>query len=415
MNCIGVNYKKLPLNVRERYAFLKEEQKEFHKKLHGKAGCTGSVLLSTCNRSELYFCGEDDDAALIARVEAELSEFKGVGKAELLRQIYVYSGENALRHLFHVACGLDSMVLGEDEILRQVKDGYELAVEEGAVCNEIHIAFQGAFHSAKSIKTQTLLSRTPVSTGTLAANRIEDFLGENRGGTVLIAGITGKIGRILAKNLIDKKITNIIGLSRRHFASGQTMPAPEESAAAPPVPDLFGDAVAAMPSVPDPSGNVGIVRMIPYADRYRCVDAADVIVSATSGPHYTFLAEETASAIRQEKKRLFLDMAVPRDIDQDIASLPGCQLFNIDDFKRAAAQNNERKRQESEKAERILEEKLEETVKSIRMSEFMEKNRQDFQNLAKQPFGKVFYRLRDELSGEELSALLLAVERVMRG
>ena len=200
---------------------------------------------------------------------------------------------------------------------------------------------------------------------------------------MLIAGITGKIGRILAKNLIDKKITNIIGLSRRHFASGQTMPAPEESAAAPPVPDLFGDAVAAMPSVPDPSGNVGIVRMIPYADRYRCVDAADVIVSATSGPHYTFLAEETASAIRQEKKRLFLD--------------------------------NERKRQESEKAERILEEKLEETVKSIRMSEFMEKNRQDFQNLAKQPFGKVFYRLRDELSGEELSALLLAVERVMRG
>lgn len=402
MNCIGVNYKKLPLEIRERYAFLPDEQRAFHKTLHGKTGCTGSVILSTCNRSELYVCGKEDDAAFIARVEEELSALKGIPKTELLRQIYVYSGENALRHLFHVACGLDSMVLGEDEILRQVKDGYELAVGEGAVCNEIHIAFQGAFGSAKSIKTQTLLSRTPVSMGTLAANRIEAFLREYGGGTVLIAGITGKIGRILAKNLIDKKIINIVGTTRRHFASGQTSGAENRPK----------DAETPSAAADGPAWDAGAVCMVPYADRYRYVDAADVIVSATSGPHYTFLAQETASAIMREKERLFLDMAVPRDMDQDIARLPGCQLLDIDDFKKAAAQNNERKRQESDRAGQILEEKLQETIKSIRMSEFMEKNRQTFQKLADQPFGKVFYRLKDELSGEELSALLLAVERV---
>lgn len=373
MNCIGVNYKKVPLEIRQRYAFSEEEQREFHKRLRENGNCTGSVIVSTCNRSELYFCGEEGDA-LISRVETELAAFKEMEKQEMLGQIYVYSGENALRHLFHVASGLDSMVLGEDEILRQVKDGYQLAQREGAVCNEINIAFQGALGGAKSVKTETLLSKTPVSMGTLAANRIETFLKETGGSRILLVGITGKIGSILAKNLYSKGITDIIGTSRKHF----------------------------------PGTDVGMVH---FDERYACLDEADVIVSATSGPHYTFLARKVSAAIKQPKERLFIDMAVPRDMDRGIAELPQCSLVDIDDFKRAAAYNNEMKLKETDKAELILGERLEETLKSIYMSEFMERDGAVFEQLKNKAFGAVFYQLKEQLTGEQLKALMEAMRQ----
>lgn len=392
MNCIGVNYKKVPLEVRERYAFSKEEQREFHKILREEAGCIGSVIVSTCNRSEIYFCGEipgvgagdasnfttETEDALIAGVEHVLASYKGIRQQEMLGQIYVYSGDTALQHLFHVACGLDSMVLGEDEILRQVKDGYLLAQKENAVCNEINIAFQGAMSSAKSIKTNTLLSKTPVSMGTLAANRIESFLQEMGGEKVLLVGITGQIGSILAKNLYSKGITDITGTSRHH--SG------------------FAGRFLDME-----------IRMVDFADRYDYVEDADVIVSATTGPHYTFLAQQVEAAVKTAKRRLFVDMAVPRDIDRAIVSVPGCELVDIDDFKRAAVCNNEIKLRETDKAKLILAEKLEETKKSIYMSVFMDRDASVFAKWKDKSFGSVFYRLKDQISAEQLKALMEAL------
>lgn len=378
MNCIGVNYKKVPLEIRERYAFSAEEQREFHKRLKISAHCAGSVIVSTCNRSEIYFCGK---AELIAGVERELAAYKELDGQEMLGQIYVYSGDAALRHLFHVTCGLDSMVLGEDEILRQVKEGYLLAQEAGAVCNEINIAFQGAMSSAKSIKTNTLLSKTPVSVGTLAANRIESFLKEQGTGKVLLIGITGQIGGILAKNLYDKGITEITGTSRRH--------------------GMISEGIG---------GNYGgSDRIVPFADRYAYVDEADVIVSATTGPHYTFVAQKLAVHIKTAKPRLFVDLAVPRDIDRAVAELAQCELVDVDDFTRAAARNNEIKLHEKDKAELILAEKLEETKKSIYMSDFMEQSGEVFAKWKDRDFGSVFYRLKDRMTAEQLMALMDAI------
>ena len=412
MNCIGVNYKKVPLEIRERYAFSAEEQREFHKRLKRYAHCAGSVIVSTCNRSEIYFCGEmtesfqsqetaerqseqgmaesqseqgtaecggrRTEAALIADIERELAAYKQLDGQEMLGQIYVYSGDAALRHLFHVTCGLDSMVLGEDEILRQVKDGYLLAQEEGAVCNEINIAFQGAMSSAKSIKTNTLLSKTPVSMGTLAANRIESFLQGHGGRRVLLVGITGQIGGILAKNLYSKGITDITGTSRHH---GSTLG----------------------------TGTGGTIRMVDFADRYNYVEEADVIVSATTGPHYTFVAQKLSEYLTISKPRLFVDLAVPRDIDRAVTELAQCELADVDDFKRAAAHNNEIKLHETDKAELILAEKLEETKKSIYMSGFMERDGAVFAKWKDKNFGSVFYRLKDQMTAEQLKGLMEAL------
>lgn len=409
MNCIGVNYKKVSLETREHYAFSEEEQREFHRRLKDNCSCTGSVIVSTCNRSELYFCGEEGDT-LISRVETELAAFKGMEKQEMLGQIYVYSGENALKHLFHVASGLDSMVIGEDEILRQVKDGYQLAQREGAVCNEINIAFQGAMGGAKSVKTETLLSKTPVSMGTLAANRIESFLRETGGSRILLVGITGKIGSILAKNLYSKGITDIIGTSRKHFGtSGDLQKVPlnrtgkEKPSGMSAEREHFWEIFRGME-----------VGMVNFSLRYQYLDWADVIVSATTGPHYTFLAQKVSAAVTQQKERLFVDMAVPRDMDRGIAELSRCSLIDIDDFKRAAVYNNEMKLRETDKAELILAEKLEETVKSIYMSEFMDRDRAVFERLKDKAFGNVFYQLKEHLSAEQLRALMEAMEQTGR-
>lgn len=376
MNCIGVNYKKVPLSIREHYAFSEEEQRQFHQMLKEKYHCAGSVIVSTCNRSEIYFCGESED------IVRALAEYKGLQKGDILEHIYVYTGERALHHLFHVASGLDSMVLGEDEILRQVKDGYQLALEQGSTCNEINIAFQGAFGSAKDIKTNTLLSKTPVSMGTLAANEIESFLREYGGSSILLVGITGKIGSILAKNLCSKGITNIVGTTRKHTGVLST----------------FSD--------------TGI-RMVDFAERYSYVDEADVVISATTGPHYTFLAKRVAEVAVNDKPRLFIDMAVPRDMDEEIAGLSGVTFLDIDDFERMAAHNNEVKLRETDKAELILEEKIEETTKSIYMSAFMEQDRSVFEALKGRSFGSVFYQLKEELTGEQLKILMEAMERLV--
>lgn len=153
--------------------------------------------------------------------------------------------------------------------------------------------------------------------------------------------------------------------------------------------------------------------MVDFADRYRCAKEAAVVVSATAGPHYTFLAEGVKTAAQSGRPRLFIDMAVPRDMDAQIGALPGITLLNMDDFKRMASDNNALKLKETEKAGLIVDGHVEETVKSISMSAFLETHKEAFAEFSEKRFGSVFYRLRDELSGEQWKALLGAVERLM--
>ncbi len=378
MDCISINYKKVPLDIREKYAFSAKEQTAFAGFLKGKYGIDCVVIVSTCNRSELYFCSDGDTSG---RMEHALAEYKNIPREDILNHIYSYQGDRALRHLFFVASGLDSMVLGEDEILHQVKESYGQALREGRSCNEMNIAFQGALCCAKSIKTETLLSKTPVSTGTLAANTIEEFLHKDRDKKVLIVGITGKIGGILAKNLYGKNIKNITGTSRKHVSVTESVVCP------------------------------GIV-MTDFAKRYEILDEMDVIVSASTSPHYTFTAEKVREYLKTEKPRMFLDMAVPRDMDRAIAGLSDCRLVDMDDFGRMQTSNHGIKQKEVVKAQALLEEKLDETIKDMAMSSFMEQKRELFEQMKKREFGSVFYQMKEHLSSENFRALVEAVEQL---
>ena len=177
MFCISVSFKKTPLDIRQRFAFSWEEQESFLRNLMQREIITGGVMVSTCNRSEIYFTGEENPIGL---VEKELSSWKQIETGLIKKYCLYYTDAGAVRHLFKVACGLDSMVLGEDEILHQVKEAYLFANNHGYTNSDLNIIFQGAFNCAKLSKSSTRLSNTPVSIGTLTANTVENYLCEER-------------------------------------------------------------------------------------------------------------------------------------------------------------------------------------------------------------------------------------------
>lgn len=319
INCISISHQSAPVQIRSAFALGEEQQRVLFSRLR-EIGAQQCVVLSTCNRLEVYFDGPE---SLVQEVEERLCGLCGISRRESLPYFSVYAGEGAIRHLVRVACGIDSMVLGEDEILRQLREAFAFAQESGSTGTSFNVIFKMAVTAAKAIKTDTGLSQTPVSIGTLTSNAAVEFVRAHGGkGTVLIIGITGKIGTITAKNLTAKggEQVHIIGTTRRHNAEG-----------------LF----ATYPQI----------EMTDYAQRYALMRRADVVISATKSPHYTVTAAELEKNLSEGgRERLFLDLAVPRDIDPAVGELLGCQVRDIDFFRELSAQNNEKKHDQARSA-----------------------------------------------------------------
>lgn len=403
MFCISVSFKKTPLSIRQKFAFSAEEQKRFLSGLWNAGKITGGVVVSTCNRSEIYVTGEK---AAFEAVENALVLQKGIEKESIKTYCLYYTGKKAVRHLFRVACGLDSMVLGEDEIFRQVKEAYQTSYENGFVNGELNIIFQGAFHCAKQSKSATRLSTTPVSIGTLAANTVEAYLEEKkrieRGvisrnrlengiesktsetnedlgpkGTVLVIGATGKIGSIVAKDLMAKGIS-VIGTQRRRHQGEEIFLSSHEK-----------------------------ISFVDFHKRYDFISEVDAIVSATSSPHYT-LTEGEYDRRREKKGHLLIDLAVPFDIDKEIGRLSDVVLYDIDYFESLSKENSNIKFGELKKAERLLEERVEEVMKNLYVREFnihMAGKKQE------EWYPKMVYHLKEVLDSDELLRVLKKLEQ----
>lgn len=383
MFCISVSFKKTPLDMRQKFAFSWEEQKEFLKQLKEKQRITGGVIVSTCNRSEIYFTGEENPVEF---VENALSAWKQIEIEKIKKYCLYYAESKAVRHLFKVTCGLDSMVLGEDEILHQVKEAYLFANNQGYTNSDLNIIFQGAFNCAKLSKSNTKLSNTPVSIGTLTANVIEDYLcgdekqQRDKKGTVLVIGATGKIGSIVAKDLIAKGIS-VIGTSRkRHKQDGFFLP--------------------------------DNMEWVDFESRYEYICQVDAVVSATASPHYTLTAEEFQNKTEKGKKQLLIDLAVPYDMDKEIGRLSGITLLDIDYFKSLSRENNNIKLGEMEKAKHILKECTEEVLKKLYLRDFKEKMGAKYEE---EWFRKMTYYLKEVLDSEPFLDVLQKIYDTEKG
>ncbi len=371
MNIISVSFKSAPIDIRAKFAFTKEEQEAFYREIKNSMSFISQcVIISTCNRCEIYFDGEK---SAIRQMELFICSFKGLDIDKALKYFNIYTSQTAVSHLLKVACGIDSMVLGEDEILRQVKEGYYTALKSNITSFEFNTIFKMAITAAKEIKTLTGLSKTPVSIGTLTANEVFNFPKNNK--NVLIIGITGKIGSITAKNIASHSDIKIIGTSRSHNAE------------------------SFFPSYPK-------IEIKDFSSRYELINNADIIISATSSPHYIITKDGLEKSLTIKKQRLFIDLAVPNDIDTAVGQRDLCTLYDIDYFKKLSESNNNIKLKEARFAEEYIEKWTDEILKELSFRQIIPLLPQVNKLIEEKSLNHLIYSLRKLSSREETECVL---------
>ena len=300
---VGVECHYTPVSIRSRFTFPDTKQLDFFEKLEA-LGCAESVILSTCNRSEVFFLAED---GIAESVHAALLVF--FETPEAAEYLFMLSGDDALRHLFSVAAGLQSAIVGEDQILGQVKQALSFAKTAGAAGKVLIRAFQDAISTAKKIKTQFGISEIPLSASYIGIRKLCAMSDGLEGKTALVIG-TGEMSLLAVKYLLLENVGQIFLCSR---SCGTDRELPEDER----------------------------ITLVPFSERFDCVPAADVLISATVSPHVIFTAEQIG---RREKPLHIADMAVPPDVASDVRGLENVFLLGIDELTQEAEENATRRR-----------------------------------------------------------------------
>ena len=325
MKVISFSHKLCPLSVREVFSLGEGERDRLVPYLSSHIPSLAEiVILDTCNRTELYF---NDESSVREMIEG-LCSYRQVSVKEYEGYMNRYQDEDAIRHLIRVICGMDSMVLGDDDIARQVKEAYGYALENGYSGHEFNIIFQRALEAAKSIKTGTGLSQTPVSVATLTAHEV--LSRSEKESKVLIFGITGSMGGRIAKSLLESGRVHVTGTYRKHRNSSLPFTIHSEQ--------------------------TDRLSLVPFDDRYEAISEADIIVSATTSPHLIVTAGEYSERCMNKNNKLFIDLAVPPDMDRDLGKIRGCTYMDIDYFEQLSRNNNSEKKRLVQASEQSIDE-----------------------------------------------------------
>ena len=345
---LSISHKTARASLRGRFVFDSEQTKDILKQLtepDGQQENTGieeAVLISTCNRTELYCSGTPENQNFI-RMQHVLLAAAGIEKNSethmaALDAFRRFSDKNAIHHLFCVVAGLDSAVLGEDQILGRVRNAYFLAMESGYTKTTFHCLFQSAITAAKRMKTDTILSKSSISTAGLALKTAMECQQDLPVKNVMIIGASGKIGSIVLKDALDFQGLNIF-ITARH-----ELPHP-----------LHGQDMR--------------YTVIPYEKRYEYMPDMDIVISATASPHYTVMKEHFLAQNPPVKKRVFFDLAVPADIEPEMSQVPETVCYSMEDMQELARQNNAAKLEALPKAKAILSKYEEQFVKNMAFGE----------------------------------------------
>lgn len=288
----GLDYRSAPVELRERLSFTRTQAGEVCARLHAASGLLGCVLLSTCNRTELYCScppqAQVDPAALLCQAAGAAG--RGMERCFVTRR-----DEEAALHLMEVAAGLQSQIWGDDQIVSQVKQAVADARERKTADPVLETLFREAAAAGKEVKSQVRLSRAPASAASRAVEVLDRETGGLAGRRALVIG-NGEMGRLAAGLLRDAGCQVTITL--RSYHHGETL-------------------------VPAGCG------VVPYEERYRVMREMDLLLSATASPHYTVSEEELGQG---PLPPLMVDLAMPRDIDPAVGERPGVRLFNMDDL-----------------------------------------------------------------------------------
>jgi len=320
---LGINHKTAALETREKMAFTDKHIKQALTCLRREGTVEQCVILSTCNRTEIYALAADvfrGRAALIAMLE----EVRGATFSELENCTYFYSGFDVANHLFRVTAGLDSMILGETQILGQVREAYEKSCDLGGAGKELHGLFQNAVRCAKNVQTETKINHNSVSVSYVAVEMIKKELGSFEGLSVLVIG-AGKMSRLTLKHLHDLGAKDIRVTSRTYQRAKDLA-------------HLFNG------------------RTIDFSRKKETLPEIDIIISSTGAPHLVLRREDMAAVMEKRRKRpvFIIDIAVPRDIDPAVRELEEVFLYDMDSLQRVVEGNQKEREKEAAAAGEMI-------------------------------------------------------------
>jgi glutamyl-tRNA reductase len=322
---LGVNHKTAPVEVREQLAIEPGRLAEATSRLLKTRGVREGMILSTCNRVELL-THQDDESRKDGGPDGMefLQEYFAVEPALLRPHLYEYRERDAVRHLFRVASSLDSMVVGEPQILGQVKESYNVARSVGAVHGTLERLLQAAFTVAKRVRSETEIGGSSVSIASIAVELAQKIFGSLEGKKVFLVG-AGKMSELAARHLLAHGATSILVTNRTH------------------------DRAVRLAGAFDG-------RVIRFEDLYATADQADIIITSTGSPHPIFRREHGQLFMQRRRNRpmFFIDIAVPRDVDPAMNRVDGAFLYDIDDLQTVATSNLAYRSREAADAESIV-------------------------------------------------------------
>jgi glutamyl-tRNA reductase len=316
----GISHRTTPVELREQFALEPGRLADATRALLRVPGVREAIILSTCNRTELAVCY----GPRVPDFSRFLAEFFGIAAVQFTEHMYEYYGINAVQHLFRVACSLDSLVLGEPQILGQVKNSYAVARSIGAVRSNLERLMQSAFSTAKKVRSDTKIGNAPVSVASVAIDLIKKVFGSLRGRRILLVG-AGKMSGLAASHLIEQGAESI-AVANRTFENALSL-----------------------------AGRLG-GHAIRFEDVHSAAAEADIVITSTGTPDYIFRREDGRELIRLRKNRplFFVDIAVPRDVDPEINRVEGVFVYDIDSLLSISSSNREDRNREAEKAEMIV-------------------------------------------------------------
>jgi glutamyl-tRNA reductase len=334
---VGLSHRSAPVELRERVDFSREGIERALDALAARGLAREMVVLSTCNRSEVYAALERDDE--VDALAGFFSEYHGVPRAELAVHLYVHRGAETARHVFRVAAGLDSLVVGEPQVFGQVKAAYTLAADRGLTGALTNRLFHAAFSAGKRVRAETGLSDGAVSVSYAAVSLARKIFGTIKGRTVFIAG-AGEMAALTGVHLKAQQAGRILIASRTAASAGQLAA------------ELEGEA-------------------IPWAELAVGLAAADVAVTATGASIPVVSRELVQDVMRQRPHRplFIIDIAVPRDVEPAAGDLEQVFVYNIDDLQQIVKDNLARRGSELSRAESIVEEETSRFVEWLRSRE----------------------------------------------
>ncbi len=374
---VGLSHKTAPVDIREKITFPADNIDEPLKQIKNLPSCFESMILSTCNRAEIYAAVKDPDKGA-GEIKSFIAESKGVPLSQFAEHLYVHEGEEAIKHIFRVAASLDSMVVGEPQILGQLKDAYEYASKSNTAGLILNKLLHKSFFVGKKVRTETKIASAAVSISFAAVELGKKIFGDLDGKVAMLIG-AGEMCELAAKHFMNNGISKV-WVTNRTYERARNL-----------AKEFDGEAVE-------------------FNRFYDYLHKIDIIVSSTGAPHFVIEHDKMQKVIKERKQKpmFLIDIAVPRDIDPKINDIDNVYVYNIDDLNSVVNSNIKERKKEAVKAEHIVEHEIGQFynwIKNLNVVPTIVAIRKRFEDIRKAELAKTVSSLNGNLTSSDEKAL----------